>query len=726
MTQSFPIGHRLGIVLIVATLILGSSSYRAFGADDEELPDVSDSIAKQAEKGGASAKEIDPDSLADLEKVISDDSEEKPATKAVSKAAPDEEDDGIGDLDDPRDASDEQEVNKQLEKIRQAKETSPPQQRDVTQLDNELEAAREKLSQTPVPPPSRVEDELSLEEELERVAEPSPSPATRPAPPKSASRKAKVAKNEIKNLEFKMEGLISRIVVTFSKKATFREESNVGLKQFVYYFENTETPQRLQRAYDTTEFSSPVSLFTLLQMPGTEQPLSKLIVQLREDKKAKVVPTSTGLLIEFTAPDKKREPKVVIGEQENEAVEENIYSSTKTFGGKRIDRLEIKNSDVQDVLRLIAKTSGYNIVIGEDVNGRVGTLSLNNIPWDQAFALVLQSKKLGYIRQGNVLRVGTLTSLTQEKNEALQNEQSRIRVEPLRTVLIPVSYAKANDLSGRAKRFLSDRGSIDVDIRTNTMILRDVDRIVQRLQKLIAALDTQPPTVSITARIVEMTIDFFRAFGMGSTAFSSINLGGISVQPQFTASGDGGTLVTTIRAPSIANLESIFHLGETENKVKVLANPSVSVIANQPASITQGVTTFVSTTEVVNGIPTISTRGVPANLTLNVTPIVAGDGSISLTVNLTNDIPRSQSGTFSVDNRNVSTQVLIENGDTVVMGGVFKDSVTNNRSGVPLISKIPLFGLLFSRTGFTETRSEVFLFITAKITNAEESFKRNL
>jgi type IV pilus assembly protein PilQ len=147
---------------------------------------------------------------------------------------------------------------------------------------------------------------------------------------------------------------------------------------------------------------------------------------MREDKMPLINASGNQVYIDFPASDRPKEPKIQISDDSQDQVEENIYASGKVYTGKAIQRLEIKNSDIQDVLRLIAKTSGYNIVIGDDVSGRLGTLSLENIPWDQAFILVLQSRKLGYIRHGNVLRVGTLANLKSEKDAALDFEESKV------------------------------------------------------------------------------------------------------------------------------------------------------------------------------------------------------------------------------------------------------------------------------------------------------------
>jgi type IV pilus assembly protein PilQ len=533
-------------------------------------------------------------------------------------------------------------------------------------------------------------------------------------------------KNELFNMEFKVEGGISRIFISAKHKLKYRESKNLSAKQYVYLLENVTVPERLERAYDTSEFVSPIALFTLLQLGQPQTPFAKLIIQLREDKVPNVTNTEKGMFIDFPPPNDEGETKFSIGQGDKNLIpEESSYSSNQTFSGKPIDRLEIKNTDVQDVIRLIGRSSGYNMVIGDDVTGKIGALSLENIPWDQALALVLQSKKLGYVRQGNVLRVASLTSLKSEREEVAAAEASKVKAEPLKTVIIPISYAKATELAPKGKALLSERGNTEVDERSNSIIVRDVDRVIGKLQKLYAMLDTQPPIVSVSAKVVEMKADFTRNFGFNLSNLTG-NTSGINASASFIHGGLG-TNTINLTSSQFANLNATIGLSELENQTKVLANPSVSVNQNQKAVMTQTIGTFVqNVTFAVGGTSTVSYQEVDSVLSLEVTPIVAGDGSISMTVNVKNEIPQlSANGQLaSIDKRNVQTQVLLENGDTAVIGGAFSSSQGTNLDGVPGLMRLPLVGMLFQGKTVHEVKNEILIFLTAKILNTEESFKR--
>lgn len=570
-------------------------------------------------------------------------------------------------------------------------------------------------------------DESETEDGEELYAEEGDAPKKAAEPVESLETPSGLSR--VTNLEFKVVGDRAQIRLGLTGRPRYRELPSPETRQIVYVLENTQAPEKFQRAYDTREFQTPVGLFTLLQDQG-RTPTSKLIVQLRADDKPSVRWGEGGLVIEFSGPNQRfaqegDAPRTKGGKAgSNNYLEENIYAIDRAFTGQVIQRLEIKDSDVQDVLRLIARSSGYNIVIGDDVTGKVGTLSLSNIPWDQAFTLVLQSKKLGYIRQGNVLRVASLSSLKAEKDAALANEASKLRVEKLKTVLVPVSYADAQDLAARAKAFLSERGKIDTDQRTNTVIVRDVNEVTTRIQRLLTALDTQPPRVAISARIIEMVTTFSRQIGFASIAAQD-SFSGVNIDTNFSAPF-GAFNTTTISSAQLANLNAQFKLGQLENKVQILANPQVTAVNNQKANVTQSITQFLPESVNAGGVQTSTFKEIKANLLLDVTPIVAGDGSVFMKVVVTNEVPSGPPENKQIDTRSVTTQVLVENGDTAVIGGIYNSTRTNTLQGIPWLMKIPILGFFASNQTEEDNRNEILVFLTPKILNAEESFRRKL
>lgn len=686
--------HSLVTILVVVSVLLVFSKTKKIWASENK--------AGSAVTNSNSNRDEDLEALNELEVVIENDANKKEIqSKKDSNPKLEPKERSINTQNEFEELIEKESNETEVQTTKNLKPKNEKIDRSITADEMLLEAAPEETIKTTPPP------------EPKKVVAPNIEPSFIP-------------KNEIVNLEFKMEGELSRIIVTSKNRPKYQDYRNSQTKQAVFVFENTTVPERLERAYDTSEFVSPVALFTLLQLPQKGNSVAKLIVQLREDKIPKITTSERGMIIDFPAPADKGDVRVALGDERKELLpEESSYSNSQSFYGKPIERLEIKNTDIQDAIRLIGRSSGYNIVIGEDVSGKIGVLSLENIPWDQAFALVLQSKKLGYVRQGNVLRVATLAALKSEREEIAAVEASKVKAESLRTVLIPISYAKAADLAPRGKTMLSERGTIDVDERSNSVIVRDIERAVGKIQKLYAMLDTQPPVVSVSAKVVEVKSTFTRALGFNSLSLNS-STSGINADLNFGASQGSsiGPNTVTIRANDFAKLNAQLGLSETDGQINVLANPSVSVEQNRTGKMSQTLSSYLVQNTLTNGVVVSSYQAVDAVLSLDVTPIVAGDGTISMTVNVKNEVPDLTKTPPAVDRREVKTQVLLENGDTAVLGGAFTSNISNGASGVPGLMKLPLIGLLFSQKTESQTKNEILVFLTAKILNAEESFKR--
>ena len=533
-----------------------------------------------------------------------------------------------------------------------------------------------------------------------------------------ASPRPQIKKNEIQSVSFSKKAGFAQLMIKAKHPLFYKSYEDIDSRQISLVFENTTAPKKVRRAYDTKEFKNPLALFTLSQTAKNKIPQVKLVLQMREMAKPRMESMGNALRLEFA--------------DKMDLAKRDVTSDpiAKEPSAAPIRKLELKNVGVDEALRLIVRSSGYNLVLGDDVKGNIGTLSLENIPWDQALNLVLQMKKLGYVREGNILRVASLETLKGEREE----EERLQDVEPLKTALIPISYAKANTLAPRGQNFLSKRGKLDTDDTTNTIIIRDVQSVIERLQKLYAVLDTQPPAVAISAKFVEIKKEFTRTLGLGAFNMagqtSGINFGTAQSAPNspgFGATSDGGTI--TISAPRFAALNAQLQLGESEQQVKVLANPTITVQQNQTGNITQGKSTDVPQSAGVAGA-TVSGLSQTANLTLDVTPIVANDGSISLKAKLLQEIPQntfSATGpTLRKDTRSINTQIILQNGDTAVLGGVFSGQESDSSDGVPFLKNLPLLGYLFSQKTNSYEQNEVLIFITARILNPEAAFKQNI
>ncbi|WP_245678415.1 type IV pilus secretin PilQ [Chondromyces crocatus] len=435
----------------------------------------------------------------------------------------------------------------------------------------------------------------------------------------------------------------------------------------------------------------------------------------------------------------------------------------RRFTGRRID-LDLKDADIHNVLRLISDVGRVNIVTADNVSGAV-TIRMRNVPWDQALETVLQAKGLGMVRQGNMIRVAPIADLNKERELEIARRKSEQQLAPLETRLIPVSYAEAGELQARAKDMLSPRGSLAVDERTNVLIARDVGGNLNQIEELIRALDTQTPQVLIEARVVEATSRYTRDIGIqwgGDTSFSAATgnptglafpnriglvggasdantqTGGLSPfvtrvpNPNFAVnlpatvgSGQGGALGLTFGSINNAvNLAVRLSAAEASGMLRVISSPRVLTLDNREARISQG--TLIPFSQVsAQGVQTVFQE---AKLQLLVRPHVTADGSVAMHVKINRDEPdftqTSARGDPTILKREAETDLLIMDGHTAVIGGIFTRNTGRNLDQIPLFGDIPVIGVLFQRRRASDTRSELVIFLTPRIVNRAEALGR--
>ncbi len=435
---------------------------------------------------------------------------------------------------------------------------------------------------------------------------------------------------------------------------------------------------------------------------------------------------------------------------EKELDEYLAASKNKVFKGTPVT-IQVREANILEVLQMIGEASGFNVVVGDDVAGNI-TLSLVEVPWDQALDLILTSRQLGAERTFNVLRIARLTTLTQEKRAELEAKRAQEANAPRVTRVFPISYARLSDLQNVFTRFASASGTsspenatvVQPDERTNSIIVRDTSENMERIRKLIEILDTQTPQVLIEARVIEASESF--ATGMsGNLGFSrtsstvfgaSANIGqdnGTVTSVPDTAAGTLlGALVPSAGAAKVGfspvlgflpgrlsntRLNAFFQINEAENKSRTIASPRVVVLNKESATIVSGTPVLVS-------VPGTGSQGVAAvaevrqaNMSLGVRPTVTNDGSVMLELSIQRDVPQGP----GIANRNMSTRVIVDNGSTLVIGGIFVNDKNENSSGVPFLRKIPVIGAFFGDSGNDENRFELMIFVTPRVLNEKEA-----
>ncbi len=424
------------------------------------------------------------------------------------------------------------------------------------------------------------------------------------------------------------------------------------------------------------------------------------------------------------------------------------------YTGERIS-LDFQNADIHNVLRIIADVSGLNIVTSDEVKGNI-TIRLKNIPWDQALDVVLESKDLGKMAVGNVVRIDAADKIKKSQERKLESLKTEEQLEPLVTSVIPVNFAKASDIAGTIKGrevgLVSDRGSITAEDRTNVLIVKDIKKNVNDIHTMIKRLDKATPQVLIAARIVQADNDFTKGLGVqwggswrNQSDRSHFGLSGVNTgaarslfSPTVASGGRPGWTTATVPQPSLAvnfptnqaagfgitvgrlagsafDLDLRLDIGETIGSAEVIARPKIVTMDNKKAVIRQG-EKYPYVVRDDDG--QLSTELKDIELVLEVTPRIAFDGSVNMEISVKRNAIGSivnSLGDPSIASREAQTEVLVRNGETSVIGGIIEEEERMNIQRIPFLGKLPVIGLLFSGKTQDRAKKELLIFITPQI-----------
>lgn len=391
--------------------------------------------------------------------------------------------------------------------------------------------------------------------------------------------------------------------------------------------------------------------------------------------------------------------------------------------GEKIS-LDFQDAQVRQVLQLIADVSGRNVVISDAVSGTV-TLKLKKVPWDQALDLVLKTSGLGMEEQGDILRIDTLENLARQRDEATRAREGIVSSEALVTRLIQVNYAKPSKIAELVEEgqgsaggsVLSPRGSVTVEERTKTLIVKDIESNIDLVAALIEKLDRPTPQVTIEARIVQVNPDYTRDLGISWQASGAYYPGSTVFQPDaavnLPADQQAGTFGLNfgrlIGSPLALDLR--LSAAESQGLSKIISSPKITVLDNQKAIIKSG-TQIPYFTYSANGTNVTLKDAV---LQLEVTPTITGDGRVTLEIKVNKDAPKDVGGAQGIDTREAQTVVLVADGDTTVIGGIYERSQQTTTQRVPFLSKLPIIGFMFQSRYVEDKVQELLIFITPRI-----------
>lgn len=565
---------------------------------------------------------------------------------------------------------------------------------------------------------------------------------------------------EIKSVNFVQEGEISKFILETDSDDIFAERFHITEdKQIILDVRNAKVSPKWLRGIDTSEFPGSTVFISGYKKPGTKNDI-RFAIQLRDnvrsilETKGKnivlnienrfgVFPASKIRAADTTSPGAAAVQDIVgLNVPKSNSVEDILENLTlagpKKYIGKRIS-INVKDIPITDLLNMIADTSGFNIIIDKGVKEAPPlSLTLTNVPWDQALDTIMNLSKLVAQKNANILVVKTLETATKEKAEELAAAKLKEGLEPLVTRIFLINYATLTDISKIVKDYLTEkRGTLQLDERTNSLIVKDTVESIERIKKIIETLDTQTPQILIEAKIVEANESYSKRIGLSrgiTFGYDPV----VNPVPDPVGPGFSFSSAPTGNAPSVAgmtigiyrrllNLDLNLQLMESESKGRVISTPKVVTQNKKQATITSTEQTSFRVQQPATGNqPALATfQNVQASLNLQVVPQVTNDGAISMQINLSKSAFGTRPSEEAPPNqttRNVQTNVLVNNGSTVVIGGLYQNSSLETVSGVPFLKDLPLIGWLFRTPYAPDTsKNELIIFMTPRIMNQEEA-----
>lgn len=533
------------------------------------------------------------------------------------------------------------------------------------------------------------------------------------------------------NIDFRKDGKNAGIIELAALGFAGQPDISQQHDHIIVTLKNHTLPTTLQRSLDVADFKTLVQKVTLKRLNNDTQ----LIITTAGNWELVNKSAAPGYFTFQVLPKKQN------------LESGGVNNAPKTFTGRKIS-LDFQDVEIRTILQILAKESGMNIVASDSVNGKM-TLSLKDVPWDQALDLVMQARNLDMRQQGNIVNIAPRDELLAKDKAFLQAEKDIADLGALYSQNFQLKYKNVEefrsilrldnaDTTGNRNTLVSGRGSVLIDPATNTLIVTDTRSVIEKFRKLIDELDVPAQQVMIEARIVEAADGFSRdlgvkfgatgkkklkndtsAFGWGvNSGFGGDDKWGAEtkINLPITAAANSISLVRAISSGAL-NLE--LSASESLSKTKTLANPRVLTQNRKEAKIESGYEIPFTVTSIANGGSSTNTELKKAVLGLTVTPNITPDGQIIMTVKINKDSPaQCASGNqtiLCISTKNLNTQAMVENGGTLIVGGIYEEDNGNTLTKVPLLGDIPVIGNLFKTRGKKTDRRELLIFITPRI-----------
>lgn len=525
---------------------------------------------------------------------------------------------------------------------------------------------------------------------------------------------------------------------------------------------NASIAQGLERSLDTSEFASPIRMVSSYQWTSGSQRDTYVTLSLNFLPKYYVVREGSKILFIAENPRTDTGAPLPRGRAEYagpgggpgaaETSEEDAESAVgpggaqyyggisgsvrRSFSG-RVVYLDYQRINVVDALSLLAEVAGLNLVVSGDLRGTV-SLKLEAVPWDQALDIILRTQKYGAVIRGNIMRVAPLSELEEEERRFQERKKQKKIEIPLELRILFVSYGAPDAVAEQIKYILTPaRGRVDIDTRTNSLLIWDVPENLDIIEQFVRKLDIETPQVLIEARIVEAHVNVGRQLGVnwGSNYHSGAAYGnptgmnfpgtidvGVGIVDGLTMGtaptgailpGQSGVGISLGSLTHAVNLDLLLRALEIEDKVKIISSPRILTLDNNMASITQGTAIPFATTSASGTM----TQFVDASLKISVKPHVTADRRVIMDIIASNNSPKSVPGASGpgIDKNEATTRILVKDGETAVIGGIFVIEDGESTNGPPVLNKLPFIGWMFRNRITIHNRRELLIFITPRI-----------
>jgi len=577
------------------------------------------------------------------------------------------------------------------------------------------------------------------------------SPAKPATPPPARSQVSSGKSGWVNRIDFSSEKQgKSTIIIGTTAPAKYKIDK-INDKKLLLYLYHSKLPDYRQRPLITTRFQSAVDRIIPFQTPAMKDKAG-FIIELRQAVPYVVEHTDNLILVHFDASsippkplDKAKLPpwekvlsqtvaKAQPAAEAETTEQQKLPFTTKKFTGEKI-ALNFYETDIKNVFRILMDVSGKNFAIDKDVSGKVTLTFDKPVPWDQVLDLVLRMNGLGMVYEGDIIRIATLKTLREEQEERRaaiaakkKLEEQKKTLEPMTTAYLPVSYANAKDDVLPHITVTKDRGHVTVDTRNNQIIITDIPEKIKEAREIVKKIDKVTPQVMIEARIVEATDTFSREIGTqwqitGTRTDSS--LGGTlgfdmsATNPPTSALGAIGISFSRLVGNQFQIVDAKLAASESEGSVKIISAPKILTLDNKAAKIKQGLAYPYNKLD-ADGNTTTEWKDIA--LELDVTPHITPDDRVTMKIVIkNNEIGAVINNQTSFTTKEAYTELLVDDGDTIVIGGIRKTKKDLNETGLPLLRKIPVLGWLFKMDSKENSTDELLIFITPRVVQLQQA-----